>query len=84
MQLKAQPESSLSSKLEYLKQLVNAKTTKEIITVLNGGTNVKISKEVKTHEPCPYEMCDGSGTISYIMVDDLIEKDCLCKIKFEE
>lgn len=44
MQLKAQPENSLSSKLEYLKQLVNAKTTKEIITVLNGGTNVKVNK----------------------------------------
>lgn len=44
MQLKAQPEDSLSSKLEYLKQLINANTTKEIITVLNGGTIPKINK----------------------------------------
>lgn len=46
---------------------------------LSVETNIKIHTDT-----CPYYLCDGSGTISQIVEDELVERNCLCKVTFEE
>lgn len=32
-------------------------------------------------EPCPHDLCDGTGKVTVGKFDDIEEKDCLCEIE---